>query len=468
MATKQGAVFTFTGNCYFQDRPSALKHERFLKLVDVLRQSDASFTNLELVIQDGEDWPAHVAGNGRAASYLGAPPLVVEELKWMGIRMVYAANNHSSNFGEGGVLTTVKYLEAGGLPYAGIGPSLSRATAPGFLETASGRVALVSAADWGPRGRSDLPYQMPVGVIAGDGDGFFKSRPGVNLVRYDAVNTVDRAALDALRRISRELGWEEAKATRRAGGARAEPFLSPKVMGCEQDTDKEFHFMGRKFVEGDRFDFRTEPFQEDLERNERWIRTARRQADWVVVAYHDQGARRAFDEEHTRVFARRSIDAGADIFVNHGARHGGVEFYKGKVILYGQPPFYFQNESVRHAPPELLSRWGLGPQQTIIDFLEQRAVAEGRVGAVVGQRRADWRGSCAHQVVYGPDRQVKEVRVLPLDIPNAGPIAERGATFLAEPGSETAMNVLQRAAERCKDYGTRVEVRDGVGYVRPK
>ena len=59
----------------------------------------------------------------------------------MGIGMVYAANNHAADFAEGGILTTIKYFKASGLGYAGIGESLTAATAPGYLETPKGMVA---------------------------------------------------------------------------------------------------------------------------------------------------------------------------------------------------------------------------------------------------------------------------------------------------------------------------------------
>lgn len=307
-------TLSLTGNCFFQDRPSAYTDPRFLQLVQLLRGSDCAMTNLEFVIHNGEPFPAYVAG-GRAASYLAAPPHVVAELKWMGINLVYAANNHVHDFAEDGITTTIKYLNAGGLAYAGIGPSLTTSTMPGYYQTDKGRVALVSASDWGPRGKADLPFQMPTGVMPGDADAFFKARPGINLLRYDAVNTVDKEAFGALKRMSKALGWEEAKAGRRAGGGRAEPFVSQSILGCEQDNAKQFHFMGRKFVLGKSFDFSTEPYEADLQRNFKWVREARRTADFVVAALHDQGARREQDEVHVRAFARGAIDAGADVAV---------------------------------------------------------------------------------------------------------------------------------------------------------
>jgi poly-gamma-glutamate capsule biosynthesis protein CapA/YwtB (metallophosphatase superfamily) len=469
MSDDHGMVMAFTGNLAPQQRFSVCRDEKFLKVVELLRNTDVSFTNLEGCIQDGEDFPAYVAGNGRGATYLACPPHTVEEVKWMGIKMVYAANNHAADFAEGGILTTIKYFKAGGLGYAGIGPSLTAATAPGYLETPRGTVALIAAADWGPRGRMDLPYQMPAAVMAADEGPMFKSRPGLNVIRYDAVTLVDRTTFDTLRKASQELGWEQAKASRRRGGGRDEALIGPSVLGGEQDTDSEFHFMGRKFALADRFDFTTAPYQVDLERNYRWIREARRQAEFVVVAFHDQGARRPTEEEYTRIFAYGAIDAGADIYVNTGCRHGGIEIYKGKLILHGLPAFFIQNEQVRQVPNQMMARFGLRPDEsTPADFLDARDRGEGHGANIMSSfRNTDFRGSAVHTVRYDENRNLKEVRIYPLTKISTGPRSRLGRPQW-DPDTEEAQQVLARAMERSKRFGTKIEPKDGFGIVRVK
>src|SRR5258706_387520 len=98
-------VISLGGNTFFQDRMSRYTDEPFMKVVEIMRASDASLVNMEMVIHDGEPFPAHIGG-GRAASYLAGPPFVVEGLKWMGVNMVVAANNHVIDFAEGGVMST--------------------------------------------------------------------------------------------------------------------------------------------------------------------------------------------------------------------------------------------------------------------------------------------------------------------------------------------------------------------------
>jgi len=157
MEERDGMVLTFLRNTYIEHPVSVYRDEGFLKAIDLLKSADASLANLEGAIIDGDEWPAFGSGMGWAGTYLGAPPLMVDELKSMGINGLYAANNHIADFGENGILSTIKHLRRGGIPFAGIGASLTEASQPCYISTAHGRVALISAADWGPRQKMDLP-----------------------------------------------------------------------------------------------------------------------------------------------------------------------------------------------------------------------------------------------------------------------------------------------------------------------
>ena len=289
MAAKDETQLAFTGNCYIEHRVSVHQNKSvFHKLIELLQNSDLSFANMECAIQDGEDWPAFGSGMGWAGTVMGAPPSMIDELKFMGISAVYAANNHVADFGELGILTTIDYLKRGGMPYAGIGASLTEAAQPTYLETENARVALIALADWGPRQMMDLPFPWPAGYMGSDELPPYKSRPGVNLLRYDSVAHVDRAAFDQLKRISQELNWERGKVVRFQGAARTETLIGSTLKGWEKDTDSEFFFMGRKFILSDKFRMSTVPYQEDLERTYKHIAEARRHADVVIVALHDQ------------------------------------------------------------------------------------------------------------------------------------------------------------------------------------
>jgi poly-gamma-glutamate synthesis protein (capsule biosynthesis protein) len=230
--------------------------------------------------------------------------------------------------------------------------------------------------------------------------------------------------------------------------------------------------MGRRFALGDEFNFRTEPFEEDLERNYRAVREARMQADVVVVAFHGQGVRRRVTEEHSRIFAHGAIDAGADVYLDHGGVYTGYELYNGKPILYGIGTFMLQNEQVQQVPYDMMKRWGLSYEQGAADFVAARQTGEGQAGGpVVGMKAQDvkalFSGGPLPVVVFDENKQFKEVRVhvvMPLEAPRT----QRGRPGLAEPGSEAAKAVLDRIVQTSKSqYGTTVEVVDGVGLLRP-
>jgi poly-gamma-glutamate capsule biosynthesis protein CapA/YwtB (metallophosphatase superfamily) len=382
-------TLALTGDTILQRRVSTCTDERFLAAVDIVRSATLGFTNLEGCIQAGEDWHAYLAGNGRGATYIRTPPFVGDELTWMGFDLLSLANNHAVDFGEGGVLTTLRHLERWpGLAGAGLGATLAEASAARYVETAGGVVALIAAADWGPRGLGDLPFPVPLGALAADADRYYKGRPGLNLLRYDCRFTVAPAALEQLRALSAQMGWEASKAMRRGGGGRAEPMPSPSPAFDEDESDGSFSFMGRCFVAGAEPGFETVAYPGDIDRIVRAVREARHHADWVVVSLHQQGAGRRRDQppDHTVALGRAAAAAGADVFVAHGAgRIGGVEvFGTTGVAVYGPGSFVIQLDQVKHLPLEMMTRFGFGYDDEAGDLLDRRAANEGRVGTEVG------------------------------------------------------------------------------------
>jgi poly-gamma-glutamate capsule biosynthesis protein CapA/YwtB (metallophosphatase superfamily) len=453
-----------TADTLIARKVSVNRDEGFLDVVKVLRDADVTFTNAECLFQNGEDSPAFIAGGGRGGTYMASPPYCIDELRWMGINLISVANNHSADFGEAGILTNNRYLDEAGMAHAGTGANLTLATAPAYLDTGAGRVALIAAFDWGPHGiaSGDLPYPVPMGVLGADpSPAFPKGRAGVNLIRFETVHQVDADSLKALRRISQELKWDAAKAERTGGGGWDLPIVGATAIGGEQDTDKLFHFMGTKFELADRFGMYTVPHQPDLERNYKWIREARRQADWVIVSMHNHGARRTADEpaDHVGQFARGAIDAGADIFVAHGSvRDGGIELYKDKPIIHGMRGLIMQNSQVTKIPLEMMERWGLDWDDTVADLHEAR---ERRISSVVSSGIES-----TVTVVRFKNGELSEVRVVPIELGGRNlPRPRRGMPRLVEAGSEQADRILKRIAKLSQPFGTRLRVRPEAAYV---
>lgn len=91
------------------------------------------------------------------------------------------------------------------------------------------------------------------------------------------------------------------------------------------------------------------PNADDMARNLASITEAKRHAG-LVLAYlhnHEWGEDMAVTKPWAREFARQCIDAGADIFVSHGAPllHP-IEIYKGKPLLHGLGSLVFHSHTV--------------------------------------------------------------------------------------------------------------------------
>ncbi|MBI4191212.1 MAG: CapA family protein [Betaproteobacteria bacterium] len=444
-----------TGESLISRGLSKFREERFLRMVQMLRDADVAFTNAECLFHNYEDHPNTVAGGGSATgTYMASHPRNIKELQWAGIDVVACANNHGSDYGEGGVLTNIKYLDEAGMPHAGSGRNMADARSPVYLDTPKGRVALIAAADWGPRGRGGFPWPFPMGVMAGEQSSYSKGRPGYNLIRQRSVFTIDREAFDALRRLSKKLGFEEEKAGRHS-------LWGP--LERDQDTDTVFHFMDTKFVLGDRFSLSTIANRDDVEANLKWVRDARRMADWVLVSFHNHGASPSPDEpsEHAKLFARACIEAGADVFIGHGPHQDrGIEIYQGKPIFHSLGDFILQNDTVQWAPYDAMTRLGLGWDNTPADFYDARA-GNGTRGR--GNPR-NWESAVA--MVSFKGGRLKEVRLHPVDLGMDSPRGQRGRPLLAEPGGEVNNRVLEKFQQMSKPFGTEIKIEDGVGVIR--
>ena len=442
-----------TGENLLARKLSVFREPQFMKLIEILRHADVTFTNAECIVQDWTDTPSSVAGGGApGGSYMVMPPELLDDLKWAGINLLSTANNHAYDFGEGGVLTALKYLKAAGLAHAGIGRNLTEATAPCYMDTAKGRVAMIAAADWGPRGIGDIPWPSPIGVIAGEQSPYSRGRPGLNLVRCRAEVTVDQQIFDGLKQTSEKLGWTAGRNKRRGASVGFDRPLTGAKFGEESDADNEFHFMGTKFRLGSPIGITMVAEPDDISRNLKWIRDARRMATWVLVSFHSHGASPGgdFAPDYAVKYAHECIDNGADLFIGHGTgNERGIEIYKGKAIFHGIGPFIMQNEQVPWIPYELMSRFGLGHDNTPADFYAARS-GNGTRGSAVSPEKC--RGVVP--VLKYSKGQLKEIKLNPIDLGFHLPAHERGRPMLAEKDSEVYRAIISHYQRVSKAFGT--------------
>lgn len=143
-------TFVLAGDSFITQR---LPHDAALRaLRRYLRGFNVRFTNFEILLHDFEVYPAPVSGGTWAA----ARPSVLEDLKYLGFNLYTWANNHTIDWNIGGLLTTMRHLDAAGVIHAGVGRNLAEASQPKYLDTADARVAIIGVTStinqWGIAG----------------------------------------------------------------------------------------------------------------------------------------------------------------------------------------------------------------------------------------------------------------------------------------------------------------------------
>ena len=159
-------TLALTGNTYVAQPISGYRNERFLKVVELLQQADATTTNLECAIQDGKDWPAYTAGMGAHATYMAGHPSMLDELKFLGVNSLCAAIIMSRISAENGILTMIGYLKRAGMPYAGIGASLTEASEACYYDTPSGAGCVSGRLRLRPEGKHGAGLSLAPWVLA--------------------------------------------------------------------------------------------------------------------------------------------------------------------------------------------------------------------------------------------------------------------------------------------------------------
>ncbi len=433
------------GDAMISRRMSVFREPAFLKLIELVRSADVSIANLELLFHDYENSWAWSHG-----TYTRSDPKNLEELKWMGFDAVFTANNHSFDFSEGGYLTTLKYLNELGIPHGGGGKDLDHARAPGYVDTPCGRVAVMSAAST----YSEVSR-------AGLGRSDFPGRPGINALRRQTVNYVTREIFDALRKANQELGYEAHADAQASFGftGRAKPY----------DKNSILKFLGEEFRVADASRVESVVHKEDLEGISRWIRGAKKQADWLVygVHTHESGvdgeyhsASRTSPPQFMVDFAHFAIDQGCDVIAGHGPHYlRGIEIYKGRPIFYSLGNFILQNETMPWVPDEGYRRFGLGAEHTPGDYFFDRS--DGGTRGFPADR-VFW--EAVLPVCQFKGRELKEIKLYPVDLGWKRPIPQRGRPVLAE--GEVARHVLTFMQKHSAPFGTTIEIEGDIGVIR--
>ncbi len=146
---------------------------RFQRMVKIIREADAAFLNLEISLFRLSEFKGQPQAESGGNWELG-PPEAAADLKFIGFDLMSRANNHTTDYGVGGMRMTDRLLDQLEIVHAGSGMNLELASRPGYLETIKGRIALISFA-------SSFTKMSRAGASRGDMVG----RGGVNPLRVD-------------------------------------------------------------------------------------------------------------------------------------------------------------------------------------------------------------------------------------------------------------------------------------------
>lgn len=305
------------GDVLISRRIPRVKPESLTILSNILKRYECVFGNLETTIHRKEGYPEAFPGG----SYAMADPLCLRDLKELGFNLFNTANNHSMDYGHGGLMATLRYLDNEGIPHAGTGRNLAEASSATYFECKNGRVAMVG-----------VTSSFHDSYLAGPQNLEMEGRPGVSPLRHRTIYELDDENYEALSRIAQITGINNYH-----DQARKEGYLPPST---------NLKFGQFDFIKGPTSLVHTYPLDIDLMRTIDIVKDAKLQSDIVIVSIHSHqfsGNDKHNTPEFISIFAKKCIDCGADIIVCHGPHvMRGIDSYKNGIIFYGLGNFILE------------------------------------------------------------------------------------------------------------------------------
>jgi poly-gamma-glutamate capsule biosynthesis protein CapA/YwtB (metallophosphatase superfamily) len=254
-------------------------------VIQGLLKGDVVFTNLEAAVAE----KGETVHEGRG--FL-TPPEAFDALTTFGFNLLSLSGNHAFDLKLTGIQNTIREADSRKIAHAGTGNNLAEATAPGYLHTPKGTIALIASAS---------------GLIA-PGASATADRPGVNELRVEAGGQENEATADlpgAPGNTPNQVDAQRILQSIREARQRAD-----LVIVYQHNHVFGNHSFATIFTEG---------MQERLAPN-----------DWLKKWTHAE------------------VDAGADIIVMHGA-----PLLHGVEIYHGRPIFYDLGNFIYNVPPTL-------------------------------------------------------------------------------------------------------------------
>jgi poly-gamma-glutamate capsule biosynthesis protein CapA/YwtB (metallophosphatase superfamily) len=254
-------------------------------VIQGLLKGDVVFTNLEAAVAE----KGETVHEGRG--FL-TPPEALDTLTTFGFNLLSLSGNHAFDLKATGIQNTIRAANSRKIIHAGTGNNLAEATAPGYLHTPKGTIALIASAS---------------GLITPGGSAT-ADRPGVNELRIEAGDKENEATVD--------LPGAPGNTPNQTDSQR----ILQSIREARQHADLVIVYQHNHVFGNHSFaTIFTEGMQERLAPN-----------DWLKKWTHAE------------------VDAGADIIVMHGA-----PLLHGVEIYHGRPIFYDLGNFIYNVPPTL-------------------------------------------------------------------------------------------------------------------
>lgn len=421
-----------TGDSFVTRRLPEGGYEGFEEIKAVIEDHQVKFSNLEMTFHRMEGTPAAVSGG----TWAMAGPECLDDMKSYGFNLFTTANNHSGDYGEGGVTATIRHLKERCMAFSGTGRNLDEASGACYLETSGARIGLVSACS-----------TFELSGMAGSQSGLVCGRPGLNPLRFQTTYHVKQEYFDMVNRLA-ELTY-----------VNAYDDYGVKIGYGNPCPEGVTHFGKHLFMLDEENAVHSAPLEKDMKRLEEEIREARRQSDLVLASIHaHETAKDDFSvpPEYLELAARRCIDAGAKVVIGHGPHElRGIEVYHGGVIFYSLGNFIFQTETVSVQPYEAFYNKGLPAETKVGFYMDLRS--KGDTAGYPTQENI-WRSVMAGWTVE--DGKITQVQLYPVSLGMGMPRTKRGTPVLSK--DDGTLSYLAKLSE---PYGTQIQIKDHVGYI---
>lgn len=419
--------FTAVGDAIIQKRVFE-EYRGFEELAPFIMEGDARFFNLETTLNyEGQASASQFSGG----TYLRCDPRALYDLEPFGFNMTTFNNNHALDYFYDGLEATLETLESTDLVHAGVGRNLAEASAPRYLETPNGRVALIAV---------NTTFDAP--MMAGEQSPRVKGRPGINGIRVSKYVELPREELEYIKKLADEVGINNSKNIVRREGYY--DFL----------PDDEAEFGDLVFKLGEKKAYKMKANAEDVARVEKAIFEAQLQADYIIVSIHSHQIDGNAKEEPAKFYeelCRHFIDKGAHAVVGHGPHLlRPVEIYKDCPIFYSLGDFIVQLYNVEFAPEDFFRKHGLDSSSTVHELLKKRS-RNFTVGLMEDKRM--FRSVIASWETDGT--RLTSLKFMPVEMVTKGNKSETGL-----PRFSNNPEIFEYFKAMCEPYGTHLELGD--------